>query len=335
MTNAPPDRASSAGRDIGTRVGIVAIGRNEGERLRRCLTSIDVAGAPAVYVDSGSTDGSSALAATLGVHVVQLDMAQPFTAARARNAGFQALIARDPGLEFVQFVDGDCEFERGWLAVAVRFLDERPEIAVACGRRRERFPEASFYNRLCDAEWNTPVGEARACGGDALMRASAVLAVDGFDAGLPAGEEPELCHRLRGQGWLVWRLDAPMTIHDAAMHRFRQWWLRAVRSGLGYAQTWRATSGRPQPLYRRECLRAVAWTLGVIGLAIGAAAAWGWAALLVAPAIWGLQFARLAGRHGTGEAALLLLGKVAETVGIATYLRRAIAGRAGGTIFYK
>jgi glycosyltransferase involved in cell wall biosynthesis len=323
------------GPRAGPRLGIVAIGRNEGERLRRCLTSVDAPAAPIVYVDSGSTDGSSAMAETLGAQVVELDMAQPFTAARARNAGLEAIMAREPGLEYVQFVDGDCEFEPGWLALAMAFLDDRNDVAVACGRRRERFPEASFYNRICDAEWNTPVGEAHACGGDALMRVSAVVAAGGFDASLPAGEEPELCHRLRQHGWRVWRLDASMTIHDAAMHRFRQWWLRAVRSGLGYAQAWRATRGLPSPLYRRECLRALAWTVGVAAVAVAAALAWGWPALLVAPLVWGMQFARLTGRHGTGEAALLLLGKVAETVGIATYVRRAMAGRAGGTIFYK
>jgi GT2 family glycosyltransferase len=331
MTTGSPDEASA----VGSRIGIVAIGRNEGDRLRRCLTSIDVPGAPVVYVDSGSTDGSSAMAQALGAQVIDLDMALPFTAARARNAGLRELMARRPAPEFVQFVDGDCEFERGWLALAIDFLDQRTDVAVACGRRRERFPEASFYNRLCDAEWDTPVGEARACGGDALMRASAVLGVGGFDSDLPAGEEPELCHRLRQQGWLIWRLDAPMTIHDAAMHRFRQWWLRAVRSGLGYAQAWRATRGRPHPLYRRECLRALAWTLGVATVAAAAALAWGWPALLLAPLVWGMQFTRLTGRHGAGEAALLLLGKVAETIGIATYVRRAIAGRAGGTIFYR
>jgi GT2 family glycosyltransferase len=323
------------GANVRPRIGVVAIGRNEGERLLRCLASVDAPGVPVVYVDSGSTDGSSAAARAMGAHVIDLDMARPFTAARARNAGLAAIMARRPDLEFVQFVDGDCEFERGWLAAATEFLDGRAEVAVVCGRRRERFPEASFYNRICDAEWNTPIGEARACGGDALMRASAILPAGGFDADLPAGEEPELCHRLRGRGWQVWRIDVPMTIHDAAMHRFRQWWLRAVRSGLGYAQAWRATRGRPAPLYRRECLRALAWTLGVTALAVAAALVWGWPALLLAPLIWGMQFARLALRHGTGEAALLLLGKLAETIGIATYVRRAIAGRAGGTIFYK
>lgn len=317
------------------RVGIVAIGRNEGDRLRRCLASIDVPGAPVVYVDSGSTDGSRELAQSLGATVIALDMTQPFTAARARNAGFEALRASRTCPELVQFVDGDCEFEHGWVARAARFLDEHADVAVVCGRRRERFPEASFYNRICDEEWNTPPGEARACGGDALMRVSAVAAVGGFDARLPAGEEPELCHRLRQAGWRVWRLDAPMTIHDAAMHRFGQWWLRAVRSGLGYAQAWRATAGRPQPLYRREALRALAWTLGVAALAAVAALFLGWAALLLAPLIWALQFARLALRHGARRAALLLVGKAAEALGIATYGWRIVTGRAGGTIFYK
>lgn len=303
--------------------------------MRRCLASVDAPDAPVVYVDSGSSDGSCALARSFGAQVIELDMVQPFTAARARNAGLESLMAQAPCPDFVQFVDGDCEFERGWLVRATEFLATRADVAVVCGRRRERFPDASFYNRLCDAEWNTPVGEARACGGDALMRASALADVGGFDPGLPAGEEPELCHRLMQRGWRVWRLDAPMTVHDAAMHRFGQWWLRAVRSGLGYAEAWRATAGRPQPLYRRECLRALGWTLGVAGLSAAAAITWGWAALLVAPAVWGTQFARLARRRGAGEAALLLLGKVAETIGIATYLRRVLAGGTGGTIFYK
>lgn len=321
--------------DQSPRVGVVAIGRNEGERLRRCLTSVDVAGAPVVYVDSASTDGSSAMAAALGARIVDLDMALPFTAARARNAGLYALLADWPDLEYVQFVDGDCEFEPGWIALAMRFLDAQPDVAVACGRRRERYPDATFYNRVCDAEWNTPVGEALACGGDALMRRTAITEAGGYNPVLAAGEEPELCHRLRAAGWRIWRVDAAMTIHDAAMHRFRQWWLRAVRSGMGYAQAWRLTRHRPEPLYRRETMRALAWTLGVAGLALLLALLIDWRLILLAPLLWGLQFLRLAHRHGAAEGALLLVGKAAETIGIATYLRRAIGGRAGGTIFYK
>lgn len=316
-------------------VGIVAIGRNEGERLRRCLASIDVGGAPVVYVDSGSTDGSTAMAAGFGAQVVELDMSLPFTAARARNAGLKMLLSNHSDLAYVQFVDGDCEFEPGWIDAAALFLDDRPDVAVVCGRRRERFPDASFYNRVCDAEWNTPVGEALACGGDALMRREALAQVGGYDPSLLAGEEPELCHRLRVLGWRIWRLDAPMTIHDAAMLRFRQWWLRAIRSGMGYTQAWLATRQRPDPLYRRETLRALAWTLGVPAIALAAALVGGWWLILLAPLAWGFQFLRLATRHGHKEAGLLLIGKVAETIGALKFIFRAMTGRTGSTIFYK
>jgi molybdopterin molybdotransferase len=35
---------------------------------------------------------------------------------------------------------------------------------------------------LCDIEWDTPVGEARACGGIALMRVAAFERAQGFRA---------------------------------------------------------------------------------------------------------------------------------------------------------
>src|SRR6266446_1639370 len=96
-------------------VGLVIIGRNEGERLVRCLQSIESYAENTVYVDSGSTDGSVSVAETAGICVVQLDTAQPFTAARARNRGFAALLTLRPNLQFVQFLDGDCELLGGWL----------------------------------------------------------------------------------------------------------------------------------------------------------------------------------------------------------------------------
>ena len=148
------------------RIGLVVIGRNEGERLRQCLLSGIGKVAHIVYVDSGSTDGSIELARALGVDVVELDLSTPFTAARARNAGFAHLLQKDAQLEFVQFVDGDCEVVEGWIGSALAQLEAQSDVAVVCGRRRERFPEQSIYNRLCDMEWDTPIGEAKACGGD-------------------------------------------------------------------------------------------------------------------------------------------------------------------------
>lgn len=315
--------------------GVVAIGRNEGERLRACLQSALGLEVPVVYVDSNSTDGSQTLAAQLGADVVSLDLTTPFTAARARNAGLERLTASHSNLIYVQFVDGDCEIETGWLDAAVAFLDGHPNCAAVCGRRRERFPQASPYNRAADEEWNTPVGQADACGGDAMFRLGPLLEAKGYNPALVAGEEPELCLRLRKAGWSIWRIDQPMTIHDAAMHRFGQWWLRAVRSGSGYAQAWLVTRGFSTPLYRREILRALVWAVAVPAIGIAAALATAPVALLVVPAIWGLQLARLSIRHGWAKGKLLLLGKLAEAQGIVRFALRHALAREARNVFYK
>lgn len=216
--------------------GVVVIGRNEGERLKKCFESLGNADGAIVYVDSGSTDGSRELAITMGINLVSLDMSLPFTAARARNAGFTRLCDLASDLRYVQFLDGDCELVDGWLESAARFLDARENIAVACGRLREKFPNQSIYNTLCDIEWNTPVGDAKACGGIAMMRVRAFEHAQGFKEDLIAGEEPELCVRLRAAGWKIWRLDSEMALHDAAITHFGQWWNRAVRGGFAIAQ---------------------------------------------------------------------------------------------------
>ena len=318
------------------RLAVVAIGRNEGERLRRCLQSVP-AGISIVYVDSGSSDGSVILAKDLNAEVVQLDLAHPFTAARARNEGLSRVLERWPDTWFVQFVDGDCEIERGWIERASAFLLENPAAGAVCGRRRERHPNASFYNGLCGREWDTPVGQTHSCGGDALVRIDALLDVGGYDPTLTAGEEPELCARLRSQGWAIWRLDAPMTIHDAAMYRFRQWWLRAVRSGYGYAQVWHKTAGSSNSpaLYTRELARAFGWTAGIAILGVLLCVAIGPAGIILPIFLWTAQFARLSYLTGPRTATHLLVGKIAETLGALKYGLALLKRRREDAIFYK
>jgi GT2 family glycosyltransferase len=242
-------------------LGIVVIGRNEGERLRLCLQSVLGRSRAVVYVDSGSTDGSVDLARSLGAHTVQLDRLVPFTAARARNAGFSHLVKLHPQVQWVQFVDGDCEVAPTWLELAERELITHADTAVVCGRLRERFPEASRYNRLCDMEWDTPVGETTACGGVALVRAASLREVRGYREELIAGEEPELCVRLREAGWKVRRIDAEMALHDAAMTRFGQWWKRAVRAGHAFAECSRLHPSGPMRLWVRETRSVWFWGL--------------------------------------------------------------------------
>ncbi|HEY2587656.1 MAG TPA: glycosyltransferase family 2 protein [Tepidisphaeraceae bacterium] len=263
-------------------IGVIVIGRNEGERLRRCLASVVGRGGAVVYVDSSSTDGSVTLARSLGAEVVELDMSLPFSAARARNAGFERLMLVNPEVRYVQFVDGDCEAVAGWIERARAELDARTDVAVICGRRRERFPEASVYNRLADVEWDTPMGEVESCGGDAMTRVEAFKAVGGFDPSVAAGEEPELCRRIRAKGWKVVRIDAEMTLHDSAMLRLGQWCRRAVRSGYGAADV-AARFGR-EGLFARQVRSTRLWAIGFPAAVIATGILVG----LVAGAQWGV-----------------------------------------------
>lgn len=316
-------------------IAVVLIGRNEGARLKRALQAVAGQVGAVVYVDSGSDDGSQDLARDFGAEVVDLDIDQPFTAARARNAGLTLLLRRVPRPDYVQFIDGDCELQPGWIGTARAFFEAHPKAAVACGRRRERVPEASLYNRLIDQEWDTPVGEARACGGDALMRVAALEEVGGFNPSMIAGEEPELCVRMREAGWSVWRLDAEMTLHDADMHRFSQWWRRNRRAGHAFAEG-AALHGRGKDRHNVRSLRSIVfWGLALPVFSLLATALmppWG-AALFLA---WPVQVVRLAVRDGDWvRSFFLVLGKFPEAQGALDYWRSRLSGRRLGLIEYK
>lgn len=322
------------------RLGAVIIGRNEGQRLRACLESITSQCKQIVYVDSGSTDGSVALAKSFNAHVVELDMSLPFTAARARNAGYRELKERFADIEFVQFVDGDCEVVPGWLEAGTDFLRHNPNVAVVCGRRREKQPQASIYNLLCDIEWDTPIGEAKACGGDAIMRVSAFDEVSGYRDDFIAGEEPELCVRLRAASWKIQRLDHEMTLHDAAMYHFKQWWKRTVRGGYAFALGASLHGKPPERHWVRETLRATFWG-GALPLAIVFMAVIfsGWWLLLLV--VYPLQVLRTASHIGRSSkenffyAVFVMLGKFAEFQGQLRFLRDWISGRRAKIIEYK
>lgn len=307
--------------NILSQVGVVVIGRNEGERLGVCLRSLKSFNISVVYVDSGSTDGSVALAQSLNAQVLNLDMSQSFTAARARNTGFQRLLQITPDIEFVQFVDGDCEVVATWLNAAVQTLQGEPNLAVVCGRRKERYPNATFYNFMCDVEWNTPIGEAKACGGDALMRVKAFKEVGGYNESLIAGEEPELCVRLRQANWKIQRIDEAMTVHDAAMTTLTQWWKRSVRAGHAFAEG-AYMHGKTANHWVQESHRPWFWAFMLPLTIILIAASNGLIGALLLTLIYPLQIVRQAlkdKRHGKRIALRLagfnMLSKFAELQG--------------------
>ena len=302
-------------------LAVVVIGRNEGDRLGACLSALRDCGAPLIYVDSGSTDGSVELARRYATAVVELDPALPFTAARARNEGLGKALEIQPGLELVQFVDGDCEMSAEWLGLGASLLRQRADVAIVCGCVRERSPDRSVYNRLCDLEWKGPLGEIRACGGNAMAKVSVLRQVSGFHSGLIGGEEPELCIRLRRRGWKVVRCEAPMVVHDANMTRFSQWWKRALRSGWGYAEVGRLHPEDPVLTHQNRSI--FFWGILLPILALTLAAPTGGLSLLAFlgyPVLLVRVYRGLAGRGMASGDALLkaaftVLAKLPQAVG--------------------
>jgi len=337
--------ASDPTHHVNSLVGIVVVGRNEGDRLHRSLTSTLAEGRTVVYVDSGSTDNSVALAKSLGVDVVELDPNYAFTAARAYNSGVERLLALAPNVEFVQFLDGDCTLVSGWIDRAFATAARDSAIAVICGRRREEFRTRNVFHRLIDMEWNTRIGELTECGAEGLMRLSLFNQVGGFDESLIAGEEPELCLRLRRAGGKVIRIDADVSLHDVQMSQVSQWWKRTLRNGYSMAENaWRYGT-ESERFCLKQSLSIWFWALVMPGLAIAIALPTQGFSLLTLLLLYGFQAYRVARyrnlAHGdaTADAWLYgffcILGKVPELQGQVEFWLRLALGRRRGLVEYK
>lgn len=244
-------------------IAVVAIGRNEGERLRRCLESVLAMDYPShllhvIYVDSKSTDGSVDLARTMGVTTIELQ--GQTTAGLARNAGW---VLADT--EFILFLDGDTILHPQFVRMALPAMED-PSIAGVWGHRRELDCKGSVYNAVFDLDWQIPPGVSLYFGGDVLVRREALLRVDGFNGNLIAGEEPDICRRMRGLGYTILHIDTPMTMHDLDMHFLRQYWRRSIRTGYAYAQVASFYGQTSDPFWRAEVrynlIRGLFWILG-------------------------------------------------------------------------
>ena len=322
------------------KVGFVLIGRNEGGRLIDSLDSLKSYFPNVVYVDSASTDDSIKNAHYRGASVVNLDLATPFTAARARNAGYSKLMDSFPNVEYVHFIDGDCVLVDGWMEKAIDFLSKNKDVAVVCGRRRERYPDKTIYNQMCDNEWATKIGLTKSCGGDALFVASIFKAVNGFNESLIAGEEPELCIRIRALGHKIWRLDEEMTLHDAAIYHFTQWWKRCIRSGFAYAEGASLHGGTPEFHCVQELRRTLLWG-GVIPFFIIGLLFLNYKYALVLASVYILQTFRLALKLRKTNvrfiqlSILMVMVKFPETYGALKYYKNKLLGKKTKLIEYK
>lgn len=312
-------------------VGFVFIGKNEGPRLERGIRSAIGYDAPIVYVDSASTDDSVAAARSFGdrVRVEVLPPDGPQSAARGRNRGFEVLTSDFPDVRFVQFVDGDCALIPGWVEQARAFLDAHPDVGVVAGRLREEFREKNIYHRLADMEWDVPSGDVEATGGINMVRKEAFDAAGRYDPQVPAGEELEMCTRVRGAGFRIVRLPGDMAYHDIHMDSFAQWWRRSVRTGDGTAQGVYMQGGKDAERLK-EMASMLVWGGALPAAALGLSLPTLGLSLSLLSG-YGVLFYRVRGHrlaHGDRPddaslyAGAVAVGKIANAAGVLRFARR-------------
>lgn len=316
----------------------VVIGRNEGPNLEISLRSVQAAGLPVIYSDSGSTDRSPDRVEELGIPVVRLEPNRPFTAGRGRNEGLDEALRRWPEATHVLFLDGDCVLEPCFPLAAAKTFGQNGACAIVTGHLAERHPEASIYNRLCAIEWRSPAGQIEnmnGLGGIMVAKISAFQAVGGFDLNAIAGEEPDLGVRLGNAGFPIIKINEPMATHDAQIMKFGQWWMRAVRGGHALAYRY-ARNGRTR--YRdgrRELRSTMFWGLSLpIVILVLLWPSRGWSlVLLLGYALLGWRVYRYYLATGLSRAdahlvtRFVLYSKFAEVIGVLRYCLNRSRGR--------
>lgn len=325
---------------IRTQVGVVVIGRNEAARLQSTLRAVMSAEVPLIYIDSRSQDDSVKLARNLGVEVIVLSEDKPVNASRARNEGAKVLMAKFPQLRYLQFMDGDTTLESGWLSAAFMDLDANSEVAFVCGQLREKDREENIYRRLCDMEWRweaTENAEPSHLGGMGMMRISVYLSSGGYDETLIAGADPELYARLAKAGWALHVLSLIMGIHDSGMQSFRQWWIRSVKTGFGFA------NGLATGAWGRERRSAILWGGGLPLVSIvGTIVVTGWLLLLLlmyplnSYRIWASSVKREFSQNDRWLYAYsCMVSKIPQFIGIVKYYWRSHTRQTVSVIQYK
>lgn len=345
MTDTVDDPASPPGSSpvsslaiVPAHVGVVVIGRNEGQHLVRALGSVGTQAGAAAYADSDSTDDSVTLVRERFPQVAVVEMkpdVRPLSPSRGRNEGYAALRERLPAMRYVQFLDGDCELDPRWLGTAALYLRDHPNVGVVAGRLRERDRERNAFHRLADMEWDQPPGEVNDMGGIMMVRTEVWDLVGGQNPDIPAAEERELCWRVIDAGYKVMRLADDMALHDIDMASVMEWWTRSVRTGHAYAQGYWVHRDR---WHLKHLLSYVAYGAALPGVALGGA-----------PLTLGMSLGLLAayprlwkkveeGRRQRGDApedarlyaAAAVAGKVAGAVGVAKFFTKTLREGRGG-----
>ena len=179
-------------------VTVIVPVRNGARFLPTCLGSIASDPYPdgrreLVVADNGSTDGTAELAASLGARVMSK---HGVPVSVLRNEG-----VRQSSGDLLAFIDVDHEIAPGWLAAAVRILNDPRVVAAGAPCHPPPTPTwvQAMYNAMRDHA-DRPIETRWLGAGNMVVRRSAFEGVGGFDGSLEACEDVDLSRRLRKAG---------------------------------------------------------------------------------------------------------------------------------------
>ena len=235
--------------------------------VETALAGAAAVGGEVVLADSGSTDRTVEIASAYPIRIVQLMDPRERCCGIGPQLGFQ----HSRG-EYVYLMDGDMALDAAFLAKALAFLAQHPEVAGVGGRVVERNLDNLEYRERQAREAAEPhrvPGPVDRLDGGALYRRLAIQEAGYLsDRNLHSYEEFDLGARLRSRGWKLWRLPDLSVSHEG--HRAPALRLLWRRWASGYAwgpgELLRAALGKPW-------LRLVLRDVGELRLYAGV---WAW-----------------------------------------------------------
>lgn len=196
-------------------ISVVVIGKNEGERLAACLSSIHAAlsklSHEVIYVDSCSTDLSLQTARSLGARCYLL-AEKDTTAGLGRFVG-----AKEARGEYLLFLDGDMQLRAGFAEKALMAMASRGYDGV-CGIREDIYMRGGEIIARNENYFGcTQERIAPEFGGALMITAEALSACGGWSTDTVACEESELHARLLAMGSRIAEIPVPMIMHTDAV----------------------------------------------------------------------------------------------------------------------
>jgi GT2 family glycosyltransferase len=218
--------------------------------LRACLDSIAACQPPpgeVVVVDQSGTHETAELLRSYTNLDVRHVESEPRGVAAARNAGLQAAVH-----DLVLMTDDDCTVAPDWILVGAQQVSADPRL-MATGRVLPAGDASAVPSTIADLDRRDYTGTSEyfvLYTGNVAFNRAEVLAVGGFDAGLPTAEDNDMCYRwLRSGRRLVFEPSMVVWHHDwrspDALERVRLGY--AEGQGAVYAKHLRM--GDPRMLY--------------------------------------------------------------------------------------